>query len=250
MNRARRPSRLALAILAIAALAGILWLARPVPALPEAAAALASTPTVTFSRDNGWLVFAPADAEPTTGLIFYPGGRVPPEAYAPAASAIAAQGYLVVIVPMPLNLAVFGIERATAVQAAFPEIEHWAVGGHSLGGAMACRYASRHPRAVQGLVLWGSYCDADISAQDLAAVSVYGTLDAGRERISSPDATSKLPADARFVPIEGGNHEQLGYYTGQPNDPPAAIARADQAARAVEATVGLLGAISKAERDA
>jgi pimeloyl-ACP methyl ester carboxylesterase len=55
----------------------------------------------------------------------------------------------VVIVPMPLNLAVFGSQRFQEVIAAYPEIRHWAVGGHSLGGAMAAHFATQHPAAVQ-----------------------------------------------------------------------------------------------------
>jgi hypothetical protein len=43
--------------------------------------------------------------------------------------------------------------------------------------------------------------------------------------------------------IEGGNHEQMGWYTGQPNDPPATIPRADQQRQLVDATIALLEAI-------
>jgi len=42
-----------------------------------------------------------------SGFIMYPGGRVDARSYAPAAHSIAAHGFLVVIVPMPLNLAIF-----------------------------------------------------------------------------------------------------------------------------------------------
>ena len=44
--------------------------------------------------------------------------------------------------------------------------------------------------------------------------------------------------------IEGGNHEQMGWYTGQPNDPPATISRPDQQDQLVAATVALLEQIS------
>jgi hypothetical protein len=249
----RRATRLALAALLLLAVVGIsalVWLATPAALLPEAAAALTSTPAITYRLDDaGRMVFAPTGSPPTTGLILYPGGRVPPEAYAPAAARIAEQGHRVVIVPMPLNLAVLGADRAAAVQAAYPEIRHWAIGGHSLGGAMACRFASRHPGAVEGLVLWGSYCADDVSAQDIAAVSVFGSLDGGRGRIRSAESAALLPPEVRFVEIEGGNHEQLASYTGQPNDPPAAISRTDQQTQAVAATVELLEAMELEARD-
>ena len=46
--------------------------------------------------------------------------------------------------------------------------------------------------------------------------------------------------------IEGGNHEQMGWYTGQPNDPPATISRQEQQDRVVAATVGLLQTLGTA----
>jgi len=230
---------------ALVAVAALVWFIQPQPLLPEATAALASTDQVTFSDENGWLTFTPATgAPPDTGLVFYPGGKVPAEAYAPAARVIAEQGYTVVVVPMPFNFAVFGIDRAAEVQAARPEITTWAVGGHSLGGAMAAEYLSGHPGAADGLVFWGAYPAADLSAQPLRVASVYGTLDSGRDTITSSDTAAKLPPGARFVPIEGGNHGQFGYYTGQPNDPPATISREEQQAQAVAATVALLEEIS------
>src|SRR5688572_22986581 len=118
--------------LTLAAAGFVLW-ATIVPA-PEAPAlaALASDPVVDVEQGR-WLVFTPIITTPTTGLIFYPGGRVDPRAYAPAARAIAAEGYLVVIVPMPLNLAVLAPHRAAEVIAAYPGVTAWAVGGHSLG---------------------------------------------------------------------------------------------------------------------
>ena len=43
-----------------------------------------------------------------------------------------------------------------------------------------------------------------------------------------------------FVEIPGGNHEQMGWYTGQPNDPPATISREDQQRSVAASTVELL----------
>ena len=82
-------------------------------------------------------MFRPLDQEPAVGLILYPGARVDPRAYAPTARALVQEGYLVVIVPMLLDLAFFAPGRAAEVMAEFPGIEAWAGGGHSLGGAMA-----------------------------------------------------------------------------------------------------------------
>lgn len=124
--------------------------------MPGALAALQSDDQVKVDTDS-WLAFLPTEGSKATGFIFYPGGRVDPRSYAPAARAIAAAGYPAIIVPMPLNLAVFGAGKADEVKQAFPEVTRWAIGGHSLGGAMAANYAGSNPDGVDGLVLWAAW---------------------------------------------------------------------------------------------
>jgi hypothetical protein len=230
-------------VLLVVGIAGFLWYAQPQPLLPEATAALASTATATFSDDDGNLVYAPVGTSPTTGLVLYPGGKVPSAGYAPQARAIAELGYLVVVVSVPFNLAVFGIDSASAVIADHPEIEHWAVGGHSLGGSMAAQFIDSHPDEVEGLVLWASYSAADLAGDGLAVLSAYGTLDTGVPSYTSPANLAKLGSNVTQTVVEGGNHEQMGWYTGQPNDPPATITRPDQQAQVIAATVRLLETI-------
>ena len=48
-----------------------------------------------------------------------------------------------------------------------------------------------------------------------------------------------------LTPIEGGNHEQMGWYTGQPNDPPATISRDEQQRQVVDATLDLLARLAR-----
>ena len=235
------------AVLFVVGIAGFLWYAQPQPLLPEATAALASTPTVTFTDDDGALTYTPIGASPKAGLVLYPGGKVPSAAYAPQARAIAERGYLVVVVSVPFNLAVFGIDAAAPVIADHPEVDHWAVGGHSLGGSMAAQFIDSHPDAAEGLVLWASYSAADLSSDGLAVLSAYGTLDAGVPSYTSPANLAKLGSNVTFEVIDGGNHEQMGWYTGQPNDPPATIPRAEQQAQVIEATVQLLASLAAAD---
>ena len=187
MRRPRRRTVGIALVVVVAVLAGAFaWYVQPQPVLPEATASLASTPEVTFTDAPDGLEWAPAGATPTTGLIVYPGGKVPPEAYGPTAQAIAAEGYLAVITPMPFNLAVFDIDAADAVRAAHPEIDSWVIAGHSLGGSMAAQHVANHPDAYEGLAFWAAYAATDLSALDLAASSIYGTLDAGAARMSGP----------------------------------------------------------------
>lgn len=234
-----------LIVLPVVAVGGfVLWAEHTPAPMPEALAALQSDPAVVVTADP-WLVFRPAHQEADKGLVLYPGGRVDPRSYAPAAREIAAQGYVVVVVPMPLNLAVFASDAAAGVIDAFPGINTWAIGGHSLGGAMAARFAYGHADEVQGLVLWAAYPDGsnDLSESDLAVTSVYGTLD-GLATVDKIEASrSLLPPTTTWVAVEGGNHAQFGWYGPQSGDNPATISQQEQQRQVVEATLELLGAL-------
>ena len=222
----------------------VIWASTGPAPMPEALAALDSDDQVMVEADP-WLTFEPVGESSRTGLILYPGGRVDPRAYAPTARAIAEGGYLAVIVPMPLDLAVFGAGRAADVMAAYPEIEDWAVGGHSLGGSMSGRFALEHPEVVDGLVLWASYpaSSDDLSGHDLAVASIYGTLDGVATQDQIDASRPLLPGDTAWVAIEGGNHAQFGWYGPQSGDNPATISREEQQRQIVEATVDLLAGL-------
>lgn len=231
-------------LLLLATGAFVAWANNPLPAAPEALAALQSTTEVSVQSQNGWTVFAPTGSPPTTGFIFYPGGRVDPRAYALHLQSIARNGYLVVLTPMPLNLAVFGVNEASEVIQNFPDIKLWAVGGHSLGGAMAARYVQSNPDSVQGLVFWASYPDIDLSSIAIKALSVYGTNDSVANAQGIQNSAAMLPPDTIFVAVDGGNHSGFGWYGLQPGDTEASITPADQTDQTVDATSTLLASLS------
>ena len=228
-------------VLILAGVGFFLWASADADPMPEALTALEPDSQVRVET-SPWLVFQPVNQEPTVGLILYPGARVDPRAYAPAARAIAEQGYLTVIVPMPLNLAVLAPGRATEVMRAFPDIESWAVGGHSLGGAMAASFAHKNADTVGGLVLWAAYPAGsdDLSRTQLQATSIYGTRD-GLTTLEEVDSSRPLlPPDTQWTAIEGGNHAQFGWYGSQSGDNEATISREEQQAQIVAATLRLL----------
>lgn len=233
-----------LGLLGLATLAFVGWAATPARPMPEVFERVPGL--VESGATERWLTFLPEGDAPTTGLILYPGGRVDFRAYAPTAQAIAGRGYLVVLVRMPLNLAFFDPDAAAEVIAAYPKIERWAVGGHSLGGAMAARFAFKHPNAVRGLVLWASYpaSSDDLSRSGLRVLSISASLDglATPEKIAA--SRRLLPPDTVWVVIEGGNHAQFGWYGDQSGDYPATISREEQQARIVAATVALLESLN------
>lgn len=200
--------------------------------MPEAVAALESDDRVRVTADK-WLRFEPADGTPSNGLIFYPGARIDPRSYAPFAHVLAAEGYLVVIPRMPLNRAVLAPERAAAVMDEYSGVTRWAVGGHSLGGAMAARFARRHPERVQALLLWAAYPAERDSLADLnlPVWSEWATNDGLATPEKQKATRHLLPVRAAYGLIEGGNHAQFGWYGSQPGDGAAAISREEQQAQ-------------------
>jgi hypothetical protein len=239
--------RIFISIILIVILTGMVftgWALVVAQAMPEALAALESSPKALVEQ-NTWTVFRPLDKQPVSGFIFYPGGRVDWRAYAPAAQKIANCGGLVVIVPMPLNLAVFGKDRAKDVIKAFPEIKSWVMGGHSLGGAMAAQYVYDHANQIKGLVLWAAYPASSSSLAD-RPVKVL-SISASQDGLATPDkiaASHKLlPLDAHWLTIDGGNHAYFGWYGPQPGDKEAVISRERQQEIVVEATCAFVNQV-------
>ncbi len=222
----------------------VAWASDKSVATEIALAALDSDSQVFVSEENGWVVFLPAgDVRPVTGLIFYPGGKVDYRAYAPVLKLIAAQGYFAVLTPAPLNLAFFDVNAAARIEAAYPEIQNWFVGGHSLGGVAASSYAATHPE-IKGVVFWASYpADDSLKINGTKVISIYGTNDglAGGGKIE--ESKSLLPADAEFIAIEGGNHAQFGSYGPQAGDSAATISPEEQWTQVTDATAGFFAEV-------
>lgn len=230
-------------IFVAAGLGLILWGNDAYPPQQPALDALQSDLQVTVTQHKGVITFEPVAMQPKTGFILYPGGRVDYRVYAPVLHRIAAQGFFVAVVKVPLNFAIFDVDAAQAVIDQYPQIEHWVVGGHSLGGVAAASYASGRLDVVKGLVFWASYpADDSLSTAALPVLSIYGTNDmAGMEVFDQ--SRSQLPAETQFVIIQGGNHAQFGSYGPQAGDNPADIPAEEQWSQIAEATSAFLEAL-------
>jgi len=230
-----------LTIIVIGVLGMLIWSKTGTyPARTVAANALESTDRVTITQDR-WIVFEP-DHETDTGLIFYPGGLVEPTAYAPILHKIAEKGVLVIITPMPLNLAILNTGTANGVIEAYPEISTWILAGHSLGGASAAIFAENNPGAIDAIVFWDSYPpdSADLSDNTISAISIYGTTNDFPNTENFNDKKHLLPPDTRFIAIEGANHAQFGDYGPQKGDVVASISLAKQHERVTEIMLDII----------
>ena len=160
-----------------------------------------------------------------TAIIFYPGAKVEAEAYLPLLDQIRQTGITCILVDMPFHMAIFDSDAAEDVMTQFPEIEHWYLAGHSMGGAMASKFAAEHPDEVDGLILMGAYIYGDYPDED--TLTIYGSLNQSVE--------DHIDYTENIVEIEGGNHAQFGNYGPQKGDLTATISAQEQQAQTVEA---------------
>lgn len=207
----------------------------------EAALEAFSTPKETVCEvADGWMTVRPADGETGVGFIFYPGGKVEHTAYLPLLQTLASEGVFCVVVEMPLRLAVLDMNAADNVRAAYPDVETWYMGGHSLGGAMAASHVESRAGVYAGLILLGAYSTADLSETGLDVLSVYSSEDGVMNRETYAASRANLPDGFVEVIVEGGNHAGFGLYGEQEGDGTPTISAAEQIKRTAEAILSLM----------
>ena len=201
---------------------------------PQPLAAVRANSAITVEDAEQGIVLSPADGESDLGLVFIPGAKVDPWAYAAILQGLAEDGVTVVITRPWLNLAFFDPRGLDSFTSAAPDVDVWSVGGHSLGGVRACQLAAD----ADALVLFGSYCATDLSQTDLPVLSLAGSEDG----LSTPEkidaARDQLPADAEMVEIPGASHASFGDYGPQAGDGTPTISMDDMHAEVTD----LLGA--------
>lgn len=180
---------------------------------------------------------------PEPGLIFYPGAKVEPEAYAVMAHRLAEAGIPVIIAKMPFNFAVFDADKAMTLKQTLGISETWTIGGHSLGGSMAAKVAYENPDAFEALILFASYPGIDLSSSDLNVLSISGSLDAIVTKSKLDGKKPFLPLQTTYLEIEGGNHAQFGNYGHQKGDNQASITTEAQMDQIVDAVISFMGGL-------
>lgn len=182
---------------------------------PEPLADVRADDRIVITDDGAGIVLAPASAVSATGLVFIPGAKVDPWAYASILSGLVTGDGMTVVITKPwLNLAFFDLRPLSSFTDLAPGTGAWMVGGHSLGGVKACQLASD----ADGLVLFGSYCATDLSDSGLPVLSLAGAEDGLSTPQKIADARHLLPDDAVLVEIPGASHASFGDYGAQPGD--------------------------------
>ena len=214
------------------------------PPSKEALAAMTSDALADVAENSSYISFTPHGETKSPAVLFYPGGLVDERAYAPFAHELAGQGYPVYIIRMPFDLAVLGGNRADSVINDAPD-GTYVIGGHSLGGVMASRYAAAHADKLKGVFYFASYPDpkGSLAGTDLSALDVTATKDGVLNRDAWKKAQPDLPHQVQEVVIEGGNHSGFGSYGQQKGDGQATITQAEQRNQIVGAMVKWLANI-------
>jgi hypothetical protein len=197
----------------------IAWALDAYRADPLAQARALNDSRVVISERDGFLVIRPSAAPSAIGLMFYPGLRIEPKAYLSKLVALSSKARVNIVIGRPrLNIAAFSIGQAEDMRKQLTGIERWYVGGHSLGGAAACYYASKHRDDLQGIVLFGTYCGSDISKSRLGVLAIVADHDGIMAPETIEQHSAELPADAQIVRIPGMVHSQFGNYGPQSGD--------------------------------
>jgi surfactin synthase thioesterase subunit len=228
----------------------LLWMGNSFRAQGFERAILESDQMVAVEETKQLIHFQPNNNQQLTSFIFFPGGLVAPEAYAPMSRTLSEQGFNVFILKLPFGSAPLASQQAKVMEQALEimevneSIQHWAVGGHSRGAAIAARFAHLYGEYFDSLILIGTSHPKeeafDLSSTTLAVTKIYATND-GLASVEEVKAGSQfLPDDTKWVLIEGGNHSQFGYYGSQLGDNAATISRERQQELTVNAVLSAL----------
>jgi len=216
------------------------WGATPHSTNRDALIDVYSRDDLAIATSDDLLVIRPSDSEgPLAGkaMVFWPGARVDPHAYAGRFADFVAQTGMTVVIPRPvLNFALLDPRGpADFDEVAAPETVT-AFGGHSMGGVKACELATEE--GAVSLVLFAAYCAEDISGSEIAALTVVGSEDLLLTTEDIDTGISRLPADAIALTVEGANHALFGDYGPQPGDGVAEISAEEMTAELVIALEG------------
>lgn len=222
---------------------------RPLVATAAAVTALRSENGVRITQRISWYEMSGVrkddsgqDIKPTTALIFIPGARVDSRAYAALLRPLAQAGYLVAVLKEPLGLALLDRDHPQTVIKLHPEIQNWAVGGHSLGGVAAAQFADNHGQ-IKGLVLYASYPATALSPSDPKVLSISGNADKLTTPADIEESKAKLPPSTQYLVLPGAVHSFFGDYGDQPGDGQPSADRVASQAQISKATEGLLASI-------
>ena len=154
-----------------------------------------------ISETEDYVTYTP-DANATHGFLFYLGTSVAPKYYDYLASALAKQGYLVVISTNGFPYMFYDKDEPTFEE--YPNIKFF-VGGHSQGGAAAVKRTNEHRDKVVGVVLLAplAYPSDSIADAGIPVLLLEATNDGVLTADMKANAKRSIPYDSEKYLIEG-----------------------------------------------
>lgn len=193
------------------------------------------------------VIFKPLKESHPTSVIFYQGGLVEEKSYSSLAAKLASKGFPVYLVKHALNLAVTDTNKAEKL-IVDENITDFVIGGHSLGGVMASRFANEiDSDLLKGVFLLASYPDEKgrLDTLPISVLSLVGSKDGVLDNEAYQDGKTYLPDSTSYYIIEGGNHAGFGDYGHQEGDNDASISHEEQQELTVQFLVEWLNKIEE-----
>lgn len=204
--------------------------------LSEALNETETTDQYRVEESSDAIIFSPLNEQQSISVLFYQGGLVEEKSYSSIAAKLAAKGYPVYLVKHALNLAVTDANKAETI-ITDEKIQDFVIGGHSLGGVMASRFANEsYSESLKGVFLLASYPDEKgrLDKLPISVLSLIGSNDGVVNEETYQLGKDYLPATTSFYTIEGGNHAGFGDYGDQEGDLPATISPEQQQEQTVD----------------
>ena len=172
-----------------------------------------------IESDDGYKAYFFDGYGEDTALIFYPGALVQTESYGELMAELASSGIDCYLIDAPYYMAILEPKAAKHILEDYQDnYENWYVGGHSMGGVIASKYASYHSDDLDGLILLASYSIDDLTETDLSVLSIYGSNDQVLDIEAYEENKVNLGSDLEEYVIEGGNHAGFAEYGEQTGD--------------------------------
>lgn len=192
------------------------WSQNTYTADPIAYSAAIKDEKVRVEERGGFIVVEPRSVPAIRALLFYPGLRVEPKAYVPKLVKVAKATRMRIVIGRPrLNIAALSIGQAKEMRPLVGSIKEVYIGGHSLGGSMACIYAQTHSQEFNGVFLFGTYSGSDLTKTNLKVLNLIAAKDRIMDQGTIERHRKELPPDADVVVIPGMVHSQFGNYGKQ-----------------------------------
>lgn len=180
--------------------------------------------------DGGYYFDGPGEE---SAIVFYSGGKVESEAYAPLMLKLSDAGFDCFLADMPLNFPLFRVDIADKFVYSY-DYDTWILAGHSMGGVAASYYVEKHTGEIDGLVMLASYPTEKID-DSVSLLLIYGIEDGCMDKRLLDQSSSLWPKNTVEYVISGGNHAQFGDYGNQKCDGVASITCDEQLNETVRA---------------